>query len=100
MYLFYTGNVKLPGDFDYVTQGREANTVLVESRDGRTFGDKKLLLTNRDYPADYTLHIRDPKVFALEDRYYMVLGAGRKMTAGRCCSMKALIWKTGDFAGS
>ena len=55
MYLFYTGNVKLAGDFDYVTQGREANTVLVESRDGRTFVDKKLLLTNRDYPADYTL---------------------------------------------
>ena len=82
MYLFYTGNVKLAGDFDYVTQGREANTVLVESRDGRTFGDKKLLLTNRDYPADYTLHIRDPKVFALEDRYYMVLGGRKKNDCG------------------
>ena len=82
MYVYYTGNVKLPGDFDYVTQGREANTVLVESRDGRTFGDKKLLLTNRDYPADYTLHIRDPKVFALEDRYYMVLGGRKKNDCG------------------
>lgn len=82
MYLFYTGNVKLPGKYDYVNQGREANTVLVESRDGRSFGEKKLLLTNKDYPADYTLHIRDPKVFAVENRYYMVLGGRKKNDRG------------------
>ncbi|MCI1381268.1 MAG: hypothetical protein LKG80_08960, partial [Lachnospiraceae bacterium] len=34
MKLFYTGNVKLPGDYDYTTAGRLSNTILVESRDG------------------------------------------------------------------
>lgn len=92
MYLFYTGNVKLQGDYDYVTRGREANTVLVESRDGRTFGEKKLLLTNEDYPADYTLHIRDPKVFALDDKYYMILGGRKKSGCGA-----ALLYESGDL---
>mgnify|MGYP001297179041 FL=1 len=30
---------------------------------------------NQDYPAGLTCHVRDPKVFALDGRYYMVLGA-------------------------
>ena len=30
---------------------------------------------NQDYPAGLTCHVRDPKVFALDERYYMVLGA-------------------------
>lgn len=92
MYLFYTGNVKLRGDYDYVTQGREANTVLAESRDGRNFGEKKLLLTEKDYPADYTLHIRDPKVFAMESKYYMVLGGRKKNDCGA-----ALLYESHDL---
>lgn len=42
--------------------GREGNTVLVTSKDGRNFEKKELLLTNADYPADLTCHVRDPKV--------------------------------------
>ena len=39
MYVYYTGNVKLEdGDFDYINTGRESNTVLVVSEDGKTFG--------------------------------------------------------------
>ena len=76
MYLYYTGNVKLEdGDFDYINTGREANTVLVTTKDGIHFGSKKELLRNSDYPSDLTCHVRDPKVFALDGRYYMVLGA-------------------------
>ena len=76
MYLYYTGNVKLEdGDFDYINTGREANTVLVTTKDGIHFGSKKELLRNSDYPSDLTCHVRDPKVFALDERYYMVLGA-------------------------
>lgn len=75
MFLYYTGNVKIPGDFDYTYSGREANVVLVSSGDGVEFGEKELLLTNDSYPAGCTCHVRDPKVWRDGDDYYMVLGA-------------------------
>ena len=75
MYLYYTGNVKLPGNYDYIRQGREHNLCLAVSRDGVTAAGKQCLLTNRQYPAGLSCHVRDPKVFAFEGRYYMVLGA-------------------------
>lgn len=53
MYLYYTGNVKLDGEnFDYINTGREANTCLVVSRDGKHFGRKEELMRNSDYPSD------------------------------------------------
>lgn len=82
MYLFYTGNVKQPGEHDYIVSGREANTVLVESEDGFRFSEKKLLMTNADYPADYTCHIRDPKVWKEGNTLYMVQGGRRKGDEG------------------
>lgn len=81
MNLFYTGNVKLQGDYNYITDGRQANTILVCSEDGRTFGEKKCLLTNTDYPENLTCHVRDPKVVpgksigAENNKNYMFLGA-------------------------
>ncbi len=75
MYLYYTGNVKHPGDFDYIKQGRGHNVCLAVSRDGVHIDSKQCLLYNKDYPAGLTCHVRDPKVFAYEGRYYMVLGA-------------------------
>lgn len=77
MYLFYTGNVKQEGDHDFDYTGREANTVLISSSDGTHFSEKELLMTNRDYPSDYTCHIRDPKVWQENGKFYMVQG-GRK----------------------
>ena len=44
--VFYTGNVKLPdgnGAYDYINTGREGNTVMVDTADGETFGEKRLL---------------------------------------------------------
>lgn len=82
MTLFFTGNVKYDGAFDYVFHGREGNTILVESEDGYTMGDKRCVLRQSDYPADYTCHIRDPKVFREGDRYYMALGGRRKDGSG------------------
>ncbi len=81
MYLFYTGNVKQEGDHDadLTYSGREANTVLVTSEDGIHFSEKQLVMTNADYPVEYTCHIRDPKVWKMGDTYYMIQG-GRKMT--------------------
>ena len=75
MYLYYTGNVKHPGDFDYIKQGRRHNVCLAVSHDGKTVASKQCLLYNKDYPAGLTCHVRDPKVFVYEGKYYMVLGA-------------------------
>lgn len=75
MTLFYTGNVKKVGDFNYVTDGREGNTVCAETRDGVHFEQKELLMTNEDYGGQLTCHVRDPKVWKENGRYYMVQGA-------------------------
>lgn len=84
MYLYYTGNVKLEdGDYDYITNGREGNTVLVTSKDGVHFEYKKELMRNSDYPQDLTSHVRDPKVWKENDTYYMVQGARTKEDVGQ-----------------
>ncbi len=98
MKLYYTGNVKLPGDYDYTKAGRFSNTILVESRDGgSSFTPKKVVMTNADYPADISCHIRDPKVWKEGGKYYMVLGARTKADKGEviCFSSEdATHWKT------
>ncbi len=75
MYLFYTGNVKLPGDYDYIDAGRISTQLLVESEDGQHMSAKEKLLGMEDYPQDITQHVRDPKVWKEDGVYYMVLGA-------------------------
>lgn len=74
MYLFYTGNVKLPGNYDYIDQGRISTQLLVESPDGYHMCRKEKILGMEDYPEDITEHVRDPKVWKEGERYYMVLG--------------------------
>lgn len=54
--LYYTGNVRHPGNYDYVHAGREQNVLRVESGDGVHFARKTLLMTNADFPADMTNH--------------------------------------------
>lgn len=73
--LYYTGNVKEPGDFDYVHDGRRSVQILVESPDGYRMGEKSVLLRNADYPAFCTRHVRDPKVWREGGTWWMVLGA-------------------------
>lgn len=76
VHYFYTGNVKLADrDYDYIMEGREQNTIHVVSSDGMQAGAKELALSHSDYPQDMTKHVRDPKVFARGDSYYMLLGA-------------------------
>lgn len=77
MYVYYTGNVRRTDrtDYDYITGGREQNTVLVTSEDGFHFSEKQLLMTNKDYPSDLSLHVRDPQVFEENGRCYMIQGA-------------------------
>ena len=83
MYLYYTGNVKQAGDYDYITAGRGHNTALAVSRDGVSVQSDELLLTNADYPAGLTCHVRDPKVWQQDGMYYMVLGARTLDDRGR-----------------
>ena len=82
MYIYYTGNVKHPGDYDYILEGRESNTILVTSQDGINASEKKVLLRSQDYPDNLTLHVRDPKVWRQDGAYYMTLGARTKTDMG------------------
>lgn len=75
MYVFYTGNVKMPGDYDYIDAGRVSTQILVESEDGQHMSEKVKLLGMEDYPEEITQHVRDPKVWKENGRYYMILGA-------------------------
>lgn len=83
MNIFYTGNVKNIGDYDYINSGREHNTVLLVSKDGKTFTEKKLIMTNEDYPKNMTCHVRDPKVWEENGKFYMVQGARCKGDIGQ-----------------
>ena len=82
LYLFYTGNVKAEGNHDYILSGRQQNVICVKSIDGVNFGEKKLVLTNKDFPENFTLHVRDPKVWKENNNYYMVLGGRGKDNKG------------------
>lgn len=82
MHLFYTGNVKLDGDYDYINNGRVTSTIHVESEDGIHFGEKAVVIPFSAYPADYTCHIRDPKVWKQGDTYRMILGGRKKDDRG------------------
>lgn len=76
MYLYYTGNVRhTDRDYDYITDGREQNTILMTSEDGVHFSRKQLLMKNEDYPEDLSRHVRDPQVFRENGTYYMIQGA-------------------------
>lgn len=75
LHIFYTGNVKHKGDFDYITKGREANVIHVVSSDGTQMSEKKVVLRNSDYPDFCSCHVRDPKVWYENNLWHMVLGA-------------------------
>ncbi|MCR4716541.1 MAG: glycoside hydrolase family 32 protein [Lachnospiraceae bacterium] len=75
IYIYYTGNVKEQGDYDYTYAGRLSNTILVRTKDGSWTDEKAAVLKNADYPSGLSCHIRDPKVFKEDDEYKMVLGA-------------------------
>lgn len=79
---FYTANRKLPGNHDYICSGRVHWTMEFDSPDGEHFTGRQVLLKNRDYPADLSCHVRDPKVWKENDTYYMVLGARTRRDQG------------------
>jgi len=92
LYFYYTGNVRHSGDYDYIHEGREQNVLRAESSDAIHFGNKLLLMTNEDFPADMTKHVRDPQMIEKDGTLYMLLGARTKEDRG--C---ALVYKSGDM---
>ena len=91
LYLYYTGNVKFAGDYDYIYEGRGHNVALGISKDGIHVDSKQLLMENKDYPADVSCHVRDPKVWKQDGMYYMVLGARTKDDRG-----ELLVYESAD----
>ena len=92
LHLFYTGNVKEPGDHDYIRSGRQHNTIHAVSQDGLRFDQKQVVLTNADYPDFCSCHVRDPKVNPTADGYEMILGA-RTLDDEGC----ALLYRSRDL---
>lgn len=82
LHLFYSGNVKEDGDYDYIYEGRGAAVLHVTSKDGYTMSEKQVVLRNADYPAFCSCHVRDPKVWKQDGIWYMVLGARTKDDKG------------------
>ncbi len=74
IHFFYTGNVKQPGDHDYIFNGREQNVVHVVSPDGFEIERREVVIPHADFPEGFSDHIRDPKLFEKNGHYYMVLG--------------------------
>lgn len=75
-YFFYTGNIKYTDkEYDYISDGREQNVILITTKDGFDFSEKKLIMTNEDFPKDMSKHVRDPQIIKRNGKYYMILGA-------------------------
>lgn len=97
IHYFFTGNVKLDGNHDFILTGRQQNTLHVSSCDGFMMSDKTLLLTNDDYPRNMSCHVRDPKVFQVKDQFYMVLGARSKADEGCVLVYQSFDLKTWSY---
>lgn len=91
LYLYYTGNVKHPGNHDYIHSGRGHNLALAITQDGMRVDSKELLMENKEYPSDLTCHVRDPKVWKQDGMYYMVLGARTNQERG-----EILVYQSAD----
>ena len=92
-YFFYTGNVKYEGkDYNYVTDGREQNVILTTTKDGYIFSEKKLIMTNDNFPEDLSKHVRDPQIIKKGNHYYMILGARDLLNKG-----SVLLFKSDDL---
>lgn len=98
VHYFYTGNVKYTDkEYDYILNGREQNVIELISKDGFNYKNKIVLLKNSDYPKNMSTHVRDPKVFKIENDYFMILGARSKDNKGCAILYKSTDLKRWDY---
>lgn len=76
LYLYYTGNIK------FSAEERSANQCLAIMDHDGTIKKYESNPVIEGVPAGYTGHVRDPKVFEKNGRYYMLLGAQRTDLTG------------------
>ena len=96
LYLFYTGNVK-------DSEGnRESYQCLAVSNDGENFERWEPSIVNQ--PDGYTRHIRDPKIWKKDGKFYAVIGIQSKNLEGKAVlysSENIKDWKfEGEIAGA
>lgn len=96
LYLFYTGNVK-------DTEGnRESYQCLAVSSDGEHFERWEPSIVNQ--PDGYTRHIRDPKIWKKDGKFYAVVGIQSENLEGKVIlysSENIKDWKfEGEIAGA
>lgn len=96
LYLFYTGNVK-------VSDGnRESYQCLAVSSDGENFERWEPSIVNQ--PDGYTRHIRDPKIWKKDGKFYAVIGIQSEDLEGKAVlysSENIKDWKfEGEIAGA
>ena len=99
LHLFYTGNVKEAGDHDYILTGRGANVIQVSTTDGQNMSEKTVVLRNQDYPDFCSCHVRDPKLWQADGKYYMVLGARTKDDKGCVLTYGSADLKSWQYEG-
>lgn len=96
LYLFYTGNVK---DAD---GNRESYQCLAVSSDGENFERWEPGIVNQ--PDGYTRHIRDPKIWKKDGKFYAVIGIQSENLEGKAVlysSENIKDWKfEGEIAGA
>ena len=96
LYLFYTGNVK---DAD---GNRESYQCLAVSSDGENFERWEPSIINQ--PDGYTRHIRDPKIWKKDGKFYAVIGIQSEDLEGKAVlysSENIKDWKfEGEIAGA
>lgn len=98
--LFYTGNVKLKGDYDYITAGRKATVIRTQTVNGFDMDNKEILLLNDDYPEFCSCHVRDPKVWEDKDGYHMLLGARSLENEGMALKYFSRDMSEWEYAGN
>lgn len=75
LHFFYTGNVEGQVRLGHNFDGREQNVIHVVSEDGYNIEEQEIAIPHHAFPQGYTDHIRDPKVFQVDNMFYMLLGA-------------------------
>ncbi|MDE3524223.1 GH32 C-terminal domain-containing protein [Clostridioides difficile] len=67
--MYYTGNIKYSAEDRYAYQN-----LAIMNKDGKITKYENNPIVS-EIPKGYTGHVRDPKVFKIKDKYFMLLGA-------------------------